>query len=503
MTDVPTVSADNIVHSFGANDVLKGVSFDVQAGEVLALIGANGAGKSTLIKILSGVYPLQAGSISVEGQPFAPGSPLEARRHGLETVHQRIDEGVIPGLSVAENLLFEQIAQGELPAVLSMRQMIPAARDAAAGLGLEWDDATLRKDVYGLGIADQQLLILARALSRKPRMLVLDEPTSALSQAEVATLFDVIDRLRRSHVAIVYVSHRLTEIDRLADRVVVLRDGMISGQQQPPYDWRSAARDMLGDKVVRESEELVERRGSEDVLQMQGIQLFARSRPFDLDLRAEEVAGVIGLLGAGKSELARGVCGAESFHAGQINLSGKQYAPRSPRDAISRGVYLSSEDRAADSMLPGWSIARTVSLPFLERISPGGLLSARKECKNGGEVIDRFGVVAASTQQSVDALSGGNQQKVVVGRWLTANPQVMVLDEPFRGVDIGARQEISRRIRGVAADGAAVLVLSADIDEILEVADRIIVLVEGELQLDAYTSRTTRDEIIAKISEVV
>lgn len=496
------VRLNEVSHAFGANRVLRGVSFDVSAGEVLALMGANGAGKSTLIKVLSGVHPLQGGVVTVGGEPFAPESPLDARRLGIETVHQRIDEGVVPGLSVAENLLFEHIAQGELPTVRSLRQLLPAARAVAEGLGLHWDDSVLRQDVHELGIADQQLLLLARALSRRPRVLVLDEPTSALSSAESERLFEVVDRLRDAGVAILYVSHRLAEIDRLADRLVVLRDGAICSAQTAPYDWRSAVHDMLGERAVDDVSELREQRGSDVVLHLADVRLFDESPAFDLDLRAGEVTGVIGLLGAGKSELALGMFGATPLPAGSMRLDGADYRPGSPAEAVAKGVCLVPEDRAAQAMLPGWSISGTVSLPFLREMSPAGLIRSLRERVRGREVVDRFGVVATSEGQPVDALSGGNQQKVVVGRWLHGRPRLMLLDEPFRGVDIGARNDISRRAREVAADGAAVLVLSSDIDEILGVADRVVVLVEGAPRLDAYTSDTTREQIVSQMAEV-
>ena len=496
------VRLHDVSHAFGVNQVLRGVSFDVSDGEVVALMGANGAGKSTLIKVLSGVHRLQGGSVTVAGQPFVPESPLDARRLGIETVHQRIDEGVVPGLSVAENLLFEHIAQGELPTFRSLRQLLGPARAVAEGLQLNWSDSVLRQDVHELGIADQQLLMLARALSRRPRVLVLDEPTSALSSAESDRLFGVVDRLRAAGVAVLYVSHRLSEIDRLADRLVVLRDGAIRSAQTAPYDWRSAVHDMLGEKVAHDVEATTEQRGSDVVLELSQVRLLAESPPFDLDLRAGEVTGVIGLLGAGKSELARGMFGADRLAQGRMRLDGADYAPRSPAHAVGRGVYLVPEDRAAQAMLPGWSIAATVSLPFLREVSPSGLIRWSRERLRGREVVDRFGVVATSEVQQVDALSGGNQQKVVVGRWLHGSPRVMVLDEPFRGVDIGARHDISRRAREVASAGAAVLVMSADIDEILAVADRVIVLVEGAPRYDGYVSETSREQIVSQMAEV-
>ncbi|MCO1655465.1 sugar ABC transporter ATP-binding protein [Pseudonocardia humida] len=496
-----TIELHDVRHAFGGNPVLRGVSIEWDAGEVLALMGANGAGKSTLIKVLAGVHPLQHGRISVDGaSPDPADGPQAARRLGIETVHQRIDEGVVPGLSVAENLLFERIAQGDLPAVGSLRRLLPAAREVAAGLGLDWSDAVLRGDVHELGIADQQLVLLARALSRRPKLLVLDEPTSALSGAETERLFGVIDDMRRGGVAVLYVSHRIGEIERLADRIAVLRDGSIRSEQTRPYDWQAAVRDMLGERGARELAEVHDRRGDEVALELRGVRLFAGAAPFDLELRRGEVTGVVGLLGAGKSELAMGVFGAEPFAAGTMRLGDEPYAPTSPAAAVAREVYLVPEDRAAQAMLPGWSIARTASLPFLRALSPRGVLRRGEERADGRDVIDRFDVVASSEDQGVDALSGGNQQKVVVGRWLRGQPRVMLLDEPFRGIDIGARHDLSRRVRELAAGGSAVVVLAADVDEVLEVADRVVVLAEGVPRLDARTAGVSRDLIVARMA---
>lgn len=489
--------------SFGSNEVLSAIDLSFEAGRITALMGANGAGKSTLIKILAGAYPPDAGKILIDDVPVTITSPLGAREQGIETVHQRIDEGVVPGLTVAENLVFERLTQNEVPRVMSLRALLPRARDIAASLELNWDDEKLRKDVFDIGIADQQLVMLARAVSRKPRLLILDEPTSALSALEAERLFAVIRRLRDQGVAILYVSHRLSEVDSLADRVVVIRDGVVRGDQTPPFDWHAALAEMLGNQVVVDLEQLNEVRGERVILDMKDVCLFSDSLPFDLRVRDREVTGVIGLLGSGKSELANGIFGAKGFVQGRMELGGEAFAPRSPQEAVRAGVYLVPEDRAKQSMLPGWSLARVVSLPFLKNITSLGVISQSREKGAGTSVIDEFNVVATSANQDIDSLSGGNQQKVVVGRWMRGSPQIMLFDEPFRGVDIGARRDISRRARTLAQTGVAVMVLSSDIDEILEVADRILVLVDGTVKLDAYSTETNREAIVATMSEVV
>ncbi len=410
----------------------------------------------------------------------------------------------MPGLTVAENLLFEKIVRNEIGTVASTRSLLPKARAVAASLHLEWDDAFLRQDVFELGIADKQLLILARALFEQPRLLVLDEPTSALSAAEVDRLFDVIRATREQGVGVLYVSHRLGEIDSLADHLVVLRDGCIRGEQHRPFDWQAALTHMLGAQVAEALERTDELRGDRASLSLTGVQLFKRSAPFDLEVRAGEVTGVIGLLGSGKTEFAQGVFGGHRFLAGSMTFEGEPFAPRTPRDAITRGVYLVPEDRAAESMLPGWSIGRTVSLPFLDAVSGAvlGVLNPLRERDRARAMIAELGVVAVSDAQEVDSLSGGNQQKVVVGRWLEGEPRLLLLDEPFRGVDIGARRVIAEKARDVAAAGIGVVVLTSDIDEVLEAADRVIVLVDGNPRLDTYVSQTSRDEIVARMSEV-
>ena len=498
----PVVSLTDVSMAFGTNRVLSGVSMSVRKGTVAALIGANGAGKSTLIKILSGVYPQHGGEIHVDGNPVRIDSPSVARSLGIHTVHQRIADGVIPGLSVAENLVFDALSQPSFGSFFSLGKVLPRAREVASRLDLGWSDAILRKDVFELGIADQQLLLLARALDQEPRMLVLDEPTSALSMAEVERLFAVIRGLKEAGVAILYVSHHLSEIDTLADSLVVLRDGRIRLEQDRPFVWNDVVRAMLGDQVLAEERAISERRGTEVRLRLSGVRLHATSAPQDIEFRAGEVAGLIGLLGAGKTELARGVFGATPFTEGSMELDGSRYAPRSPGDAVGHGVYLVPEDRAAEAMLPGWTIARSVSLPFLSQLAPRGLVPIGSEARRGRWVIDELDVVASGDSHLVDELSGGNQQRVVVGRWLAGKPRVFVLDEPFRGVDIGARAGIGRKLRSLAAGGAAVIITSSDVDEILQGCDRILVLGDGVVRSDTYISETSRDQIIERMSEI-
>lgn len=501
-TDGPVLELNDITMSFGSNRVLRGVSMAFHAGRITALLGANGAGKSTLIKILAGAYQRTGGTIRVAGERIEITSPTDAAGHGIQTVHQRIDENLVPGLTVAENLLFEQILRNQVPRVTSVRHLLPRAREVAATLDLGWDDAKLRSDAFDLGIADGQLVLLARALSQRPKVLILDEPTSTLSQAESERLFEVVRRLRDQGVAILYVSHHMSEIQHLADELLVLRDGQITDHQIRPLDLGRAVRSMLSNSVLADAAAIEERRGDLVALELTGVRLLPRSRPIDLAVRHGEVTGIVGLIGAGKTELARTIYGARPLTEGAMKLAGEPFAPRHTSDAVRRRVYLVPEDRAHEAMLPGWSLMRTISLPFLGQDSPGNVIRHALEQRRAKKVIQDFQVVTTGPDQLVDSLSGGNQQKAVVGRWILAGPEVLVLDEPFRGVDIGARRVLSAKARECAGDGAAVVVLSSDIDEILEVADRIIVLVEGEITLDSYTTQTSHDEIVQRMSEV-
>jgi len=497
-----TIEMRSISMSFGQNAVLRGVDLKLTGGSITALLGANGAGKSTLIKILSGVYSGYQGELVVDGKFERINSTTDAVDLGIQTVHQRVSDAIVPGLTVAENLLFEKLAQNKISRAGSTNKLLPRAQAVADGLGLDWDTKFLKRDVYELGIADQQLLLLARALVENPKLLILDEPTSALSLAEVESLIKVIQGMKAAGVAILYVSHRLSEIDRLADELVVLRDGMIRGEQTKPFQWPEALEHMLGKEISAERSQHQSLRGKEVIFEAKNLQLLNKSKPFDLEIKSGEVTGVIGLLGSGKTELAESLFGSKRTSAQKMKLKGEAFEPKHPSDSIQKGVYLVPEDRSAMSMFPGWSITRTVTLPFLDITSKGLVLQPKVERNKAEAVIANLGVVCSGPDQEVDSLSGGNQQKVVVGRWLQGNPTLLILDEPFRGVDIGARRVISKKARELAGNSAGVLVLTSEVDELLEVADRIVVLVDGFPTLDSYADQTNQDEIVSKMSEV-
>jgi simple sugar transport system ATP-binding protein len=499
---VSAVEVRNISMAFGTNQVLSGVDLTIDKGQTTALLGANGAGKSTLIKILSGVYSSFTGEILIDGKVVTIDSPTTAKAAGIETVHQRIDEGVIPGLTVAENLLFERIVSGEISRTVSLKTIVNEAEKIASALDLKWSKSKLRNDVYELGIAEQQMLILARALSRSPKLLILDEPTSALSNAESQNLFKFIKNLESQGIAILYVSHKLSEIEQLAKKLVVIRDGKMRNEQNSPFSWDLALKEMLGQQELGQRNNFEYVQSNEVALKLDGVKLFKESSAFDLGINRKQVTGIIGLLGAGKTELAKVIYGADKLISGTMSFNGKNYKPSHPSDAVSNDIYLVPEDRAAESMIPNWTISHTATLPFMGEFSVKGMIKKVSESLRGKQLVDDLKVVTTSHEAVVDSLSGGNQQKVVVGRWLQSKPKMMILDEPFRGVDIGARRDISKRVRDLAATDVAVLVLASDVDEILDVADRIIVLVEGKVVMDVNAGETSKEKIVNKMSEV-
>lgn len=465
----PLIQVRELSKTFGSNRALDGVSLQIHPAEVVALLGANGAGKSTLVKILAGSQRADAGEIFVDGQPRQFSSPLSARRVGIVAVHQQINDGIAPGLSVAENLLLDELCRPDADFWLNRKRLLERAASIAAGLGLV---LPLEQPIEHLGQAERQLVVLARAFALQPRLLILDEPTAALSDAEAQRLFGLIDTLRSRGVAIVYISHRLSDLQRVADRAIVLRDGRLAGEfsaRQLP----EAVHAMLGQALDGHvyTPGLVGR----NVLGVRGLQILPRSKRFDFDLHQGEVVVLTGLLGAGKSEIAEVLFGLRQAVAGSLQLDGEDWVPGSPRAAIRSGVFLAAEDRASQSLVPDFSLRRTLTLPFLERFTRAGFIRNRAEAAAVQAQVAALGIKTAGIDVPMSALSGGNQQKVSLGRWLLGAGRLLILDEPFQGVDVRARREIGQLLRDSAA-GRATLVICADVDEALEIADRILLV---------------------------
>jgi simple sugar transport system ATP-binding protein len=494
----PIVELRGVHKRYGATVALDGVDLVLRRGEVHALVGANGAGKSTLIKVLAGGVAPDTGEVRVTGTPLALGDPAASRAAGIWTVHQDIDAGILPGHTVAENLTLDRLADRDTG--LLMR---PAATKAAAARIADRAGLTIGLDVTvdRLGSSDRQQIVLARALGRDPRLLILDEPTSALSARETGRLFATIRRMVGAGVAVLYVSHRLPEVAELAARVTVLRGGRVVAAMTGPFSAAAIGEAMLGHAVAR-PKSAPTARADRPMLTLTGVRTRADREPLDLEVHEGEIVGLFGLVGAGKSALLEGLFGARPFLEGRIRLAGAGYEPGSSHDAVRAGVHLVPEDRGRHGVLASWSVARNLSLPFLARTQRFGLLDQRAERRGAVSVIERFGIVTPGPDAPVATLSGGNQQKVVVGRWLVPEARVLLLDEPFAGVDLGARADIGERLRATAL-GRATIVASADIDELLEVADRIVVLRDGAVVLDRPAGTVVREVCVGAAAGAV
>ena len=492
---------DNVTKRFGATQALKGVSFRVHAGEILALVGANGAGKSTLMSIVSGSLTPTSGSLRVNGKEAVLGSVKDASASGIETITQNVDDALVPDATVWENLVFPQIADnrfGAFPSVKAMRA--EAERIAAGRLAID-----LNETVRHLSTSDKQQVLIARALASKPVVLILDEPTAALGIQESERLHADVRRLAQQGTAIIFISHHMGEVAELCDSAVVLRDGAEVATFTKPLDTTAIVRAMLGDLAdgLQHDGERGEtarnhaHTSGRTVLSLKGVRSFRDTRANDIDIHEGEVVGLTGLVGAGKTELISQIVGDRPLISGTMTLDGKPYDPHHPSDAIRAGVGYVPEDRAVQGEIPDWSIRENLSLPDLKRYRHRyGLLSFSREESAARHVIKTLGIVGASTAP-IKSLSGGNRQKVIVGRWVSAQSKVLIFDEPFRGVDIGAREDIARLLRKT---GTA-LVASSDPEEILQVADRILVMSNGVITGEVDPASTTADELSQLIAD--
>nr|WP_202302666.1 sugar ABC transporter ATP-binding protein [Mesorhizobium sp. 131-2-1] len=469
------VSVAGIEKSFGPTHALAGADLTIAPGEVVALMGANGAGKSTLVKILSGSYTPDAGTIGLGGKAVTFASPSAAKAAGIATVHQATDQAGAAGLAVAENLVLDELCSPGGRFLVSNRSIRRRAQEIAALIDL---DLPLDRDFIDLRPAERQLIAIARAVAASASVLILDEPTSSLSATEAERLFAVIRRLRASGMAVLYISHRLGDLAAIADRAVVMRGGRMVGAFARPIDFPAAVAAMIGRPL-----EAATHRGKASTapvaLSVKGARLVAGAAPFDLDLRSGEVVAITGTLGSGKSRLLRALFGLETLAEGKFELDGKPWLSNGPGQSIENGVFMVAEDRWQSSLLPpevpGASIAGTIALPHLSRWFPGGLLRTQRERKVAAEAIARLGIKARGGDDTLDELSGGNQQKVVLARWQAAPCRLLLLDEPFQGVDVGARADLIAAIRSNQR-GSATLIATSDTEEALEVADRILVM---------------------------
>jgi simple sugar transport system ATP-binding protein len=474
-TVAPILTARALTKHFGATVALSNLDLSIRPGEVVALMGANGAGKSTLVKILSGVYAADGGTLTLAGKAYRPASPQAAKQLGIATVHQSIADAVVPTLSIVDNLLLDRLCDPAAPWRVPPAVRREAATPLASRVGLEVD---LSAPLGSLSLASQQLVTLARALASQPRLLILDEPTASLSAVEAERLFARLEPLREEGVAVLLVSHRLGDLRRMADRVAIMRDGHLVADLQPPIDFDAAVETMIGRPMPQaRTLDATKTASLEPCFSARDFQLTPTSVPFDLDVQRGEIVAIAGPVGGGKSRLARTIFGAAQASGGEMTLDGKPWRPRTPADAIRAGVFLAGEDRWRSSLFPDSvpfaSIAGTLSFPFLSRWFKRGTVREAAERAAAIDAIKTFGIRCTGPDDRLTRLSGGNQQKVVLARWHVEPARLLLLDEPFQGVDAGARADIVDTLRRHAQERAT-LVFVSDLEEALEIADRVV-----------------------------
>ena len=473
--DAPLLQLRGVTKRFGGVTALDRVDFELRRGEIHALLGENGAGKSTLIKVLGGIHIPETGTLWIDGQPALIRNVKDADRYGIRVIHQELS--LAPNLSVAENIyLGREPTRGGW---LRRRQMHDEAAALVSRLGL-LEIQAVDSAVSELSVAQQQLVEIARALSCQARILVLDEPTSSLSETETEALFVTLGRLRQQGVGIIYISHRLAEIVRLADRITVLRDGRSIGTQTATnVSQRELIRWMVGRDIVDHFHRPACRAGrvALEARQLSNSQIHNVS----LQLRYGEVFGLAGLVGSGRSELARALFGIDPLTGGEILVDERPVRIRGPRDALAAGLVLVPEDRKEQGLVMTQSVAFNLVLPWLRDWITGCLPSWSRRQQIVERAIDGFSIRLASPEQGIESLSGGNQQKVLVGRWMEHPPKILILDEPTRGVDVGAREEMFQILGQLVEAGMAVLVISSDLEEVLHISHRIAVVRDGRI----------------------
>ncbi|MFO1202551.1 MAG: sugar ABC transporter ATP-binding protein [Tabrizicola sp.] len=469
------VQMTGISKSFGGIRALDAVDFEVRAGEVHALLGGNGAGKSTILKVLNGVHVPDEGKIEVSGQPLTSHSPEGARAAGIAMNFQEMS--LIPTLTVAQNIFLTREAR-DARGMIDDADSVRRAREIFDMLQVQVDPEALVGD---LGAGQKQLTEIAKAISQKARVLILDEPSTALAVSDVERLFTFLRKLKSEGVAIIYVSHRMDEIARIADRATILRDGkhvITAPLSDLPIDT------MIEHIVGKRSKGLADVQRGEvsrgDVL-LELSHVTGPHKPEDvsLTLHRGEVLGLAGLLGSGRSALARVIAGVEPAVAGEIRIKGRKVAIRRPSDAISEGVALVPEARATQGIIPAQSVADNMAMAVIGRVSPRGIVDRGRVRALADQMIGRLSIKTASRDHAVSTLSGGNQQKVVIGKWLATEPEILILDEPTAGIDIGSKSEIIRLVRDLAQAGKGVIVISSELSELLTACDRILVMADG------------------------
>lgn len=470
------IEMTGINKSFGANQVLKDAAFTLKDGEVHALMGENGAGKSTLMKILTGVYTKDSGTVKVDGKEVNFKSPQEAEKAGIVFIYQELN--VLFDLTVEENLFMGKEITKKF-GICDKKAMHAKAQEVMDKMGVQIPIEAVMSD---LSVGQQQMVEICKALMVDAKVIIMDEPTAALTERETESLFRVMRALQKKGVSIVYISHRMEEIFVLCDRITILRDGSYIGTEHVnDIDMDGIVKMMIGREIGERYPKRDVKIG-EEVLRVEGLTKEKVFHDVSFDVRAGEVLGVAGLMGAGRTEIMQAIFGSISKNRGQIYIDGKQVTIKNPRQAIAAGIGFITEDRKTEGLLLEKSIADNIEIANLKSVSKHGVLSKKKQEELVQQGIDEFKIKCFGPWHECNNLSGGNQQKVVLAKWIATNPKILILDEPTRGVDIGAKKEIYNVINKMAARGVAVIMVSSELPEVLGMSDRIMVVREGEVR---------------------
>ena len=462
--------------SFGSNQVLKQAGFTLESGEVHALMGENGAGKSTLMKILTGVYTKDVGTVLVDGKEVNYKNPQEAEKAGIVFIYQELN--VMFDLTVEENLFMGKEIHGKF-GICDKKAMQKKAQEALNILGVNISPKTVMAE---LSVGQQQMVEICKALMADAKVIIMDEPTAALTQSETVALFKVIESLRKKGVSMVYISHRMEEIFELCDRITVLRDGSYIGVKNiPETNMNEIVKMMIGREIGERYPSRNVKIGKE-VLKVKALTRKGTFHDVNFSVRAGEVLGVSGLMGAGRTEIMQAIFGNLSYESGTIEIDGKEVKISNPRQAMEHGIGFITEDRKTEGLMLDKSIRENISLCNLRRISKSSVISREAEKNMVAEAIKDLHIKCFGSYHECNNLSGGNQQKVVLAKWILTNPKILILDEPTRGVDIGAKKEIYSIINKLAAQGVAIIMVSSELPEVLGMSDNIMVVREGEVR---------------------
>ncbi|WP_144491561.1 MULTISPECIES: sugar ABC transporter ATP-binding protein [Bacillus] len=484
------IEMHNIHKAFGKNTVLSGVSFDLVTGEVHALMGENGAGKSTLMNLLTGLYSLDQGTIQIDGKETAFKNPKEAEQHGIAFIHQELN--IWPDMTVLENLFIGKEIYTKL-GLLDTKKMKVLAQTQLDRLSV---NLSLDQEAGSCSVGQKQMIEIAKALMTDAKVIIMDEPTAALTEREIEKLFQVIESLKKEGVSIVYISHRMEEIFAICDRITIMRDGKtVDTKAIPETNFHEVVKKMVGRELTDRYPERTPSTGN-IVLEVKQATKKGQFQDISFSVKAGEIVGVAGLMGAGRTEMMRSLFGLDPLDQGEIWVHGKKTVIKKPSDAVKLGIGFITEDRKDEGLMLDASIRENIGLPNLKSFSPKGLIDKKNEQDFVDLLIKRLTIKTASSDISARSLSGGNQQKVVIAKWIGIQPKVLILDEPTRGVDVGAKREIYQLMNELTDRGVAILMVSSELPEILGMSDRVLVIHEGTISGELDKTEATQERIM-------